>query len=248
MQRRKLQLHIVNDNATTSPSGREKGSTKAKNGNKNNSLGNGKCAFEGKKNEPQGDSGDGKEWHFTRELGNNEPVVAATALSKRFTLEESLESDGTAASEGKQNRKDKKLGKTSLPLLSYLNKKKRGWNDFIKGRIKFGRDGVTRFSHVRRKMSSCRLDRIRSKIMVIGLKLKMVRSMIKRKVRKQSKHDLEQGHENGDELKGEELCRKRILMGVRCKPLCSSGILRYDEDGLFLPENSSLTRTPCHFT
>ncbi|KAK7252390.1 hypothetical protein RIF29_36298 [Crotalaria pallida] len=29
-------------------------------------------------------------------------------------------------------------------------------------------------------------------------------------------------------------------MGVRCKPLCSSGILRYDEDGLFLPENKIL--------
>ncbi|KAJ6876671.1 hypothetical protein NC651_029620 [Populus alba x Populus x berolinensis] len=35
---------------------------------------------------------------------------------------------------------------------------------------------------------------------------------------------------------GEELCKKRILMGERCKPLSFSGSLHYDEDGTLLPE------------
>lgn len=35
---------------------------------------------------------------------------------------------------------------------------------------------------------------------------------------------------------GEELCKKRILMGEKCKPLNISGSLHYDEDGILLPE------------
>ncbi|KAF8015965.1 hypothetical protein BT93_H1497 [Corymbia citriodora subsp. variegata] len=33
-----------------------------------------------------------------------------------------------------------------------------------------------------------------------------------------------------------ELCKKRILMGRRCKPLNCSGTLQYDNDGILLPE------------
>ncbi|OWM72447.1 hypothetical protein CDL15_Pgr018332 [Punica granatum] len=49
----------------------------------------------------------------------------------------------------------------------------------------------------------------------------------------------------GKEIKGRqanevieefELCRKRILMGRKCKPLNSSGSLQYDENGILLPE------------
>ncbi|CAA7030728.1 unnamed protein product [Microthlaspi erraticum] len=34
----------------------------------------------------------------------------------------------------------------------------------------------------------------------------------------------------------EELCKKRILMGERCKPINRSGILQYAGDGILLPE------------
>ncbi|XVE63098.1 hypothetical protein DITRI_Ditri06bG0172500 [Diplodiscus trichospermus] len=35
-----------------------------------------------------------------------------------------------------------------------------------------------------------------------------------------------------------ELCKKRILMGVRCRPLNHSGKIEYDENGILLPEFS----------
>ncbi|CAL0320954.1 unnamed protein product [Lupinus luteus] len=206
-------------NAKSSPSDRDKGSIRAKHVHGN---------------ESKGDSGDGKECHFIEEMGNNlvcedNAVVPANTLSKLLALEESLETDGTAASEGKQNKKGKQHRKISLPLLRFLDKKKKGWNN-LKAKM--------RLSEVRRKVSSWRSVRILSKVLVIRLKLKMVRSLIKRKVRKQCKQDFEE--------KGDELCKKRILMGVRCKPLSSTGTLRYDEDGIFLPEITSFTSTPSH--
>ncbi|OIW07099.1 hypothetical protein TanjilG_02733 [Lupinus angustifolius] len=206
MQRKKFHLHMKH-NAKTSPSDRDKGSTRVKHVHGNESKGNNLVC-------------------------EDDEVVPANTLSKLLTLEEGLESDAMAASEGKQNKKGKQ------PLLSFVDKKKKGWNN-LKAKI--------RFSEVRRKVSSWRSVGILSKVLVIRLKLKMVRSIIKRKVRKQSKHDLEQnGDENGEEDKGRELCKKRILMGVRCKPLSSSGTLRYDEDGIFLPEITSFTSTPSH--
>lgn len=35
---------------------------------------------------------------------------------------------------------------------------------------------------------------------------------------------------------GQELCKKRILMGGKCKPLNLSGTLQYDNNGILLPE------------
>lgn len=42
-----------------------------------------------------------------------------------------------------------------------------------------------------------------------------------------------------EEKEGYELCRRRILMGERCKPLNVSGKLQYDETGILLPEDIS---------
>ncbi|CAL0300113.1 unnamed protein product [Lupinus luteus] len=156
--------------------------------------------------------------------------MAATALSKLLTLEKSLEPEGTGTSEGKQNKNDKEPVKMSLPLLTFLDKKKKGWSSF-KASISFVQV---------RKMVWVQIP---SKLLAIRLKLKMVRSLMRRKVTKQYK---QKGDEYGNEDIGEEPCKKRILMGVRCKPLSCSGILRYDEDGIFLPEITSLTSTPCH--
>lgn len=38
-------------------------------------------------------------------------------------------------------------------------------------------------------------------------------------------------------LHHEVLCKKRILMGEKCRPLHQSGTLKYDKDGILLPEN-----------
>ncbi|KAJ6762620.1 F2P16.13 PROTEIN-RELATED [Salix purpurea] len=45
-----------------------------------------------------------------------------------------------------------------------------------------------------------------------------------------------QAGEESREESGDELCKKRILMGEKCKPLNLSGSLHYDEDGILLPE------------
>ncbi|XWS42352.1 hypothetical protein CRYUN_Cryun16bG0007300 [Craigia yunnanensis] len=39
----------------------------------------------------------------------------------------------------------------------------------------------------------------------------------------------------GGKSEKQELCNKRILMGVRCRPLNHSGIIQYDENGVLLP-------------
>ena len=40
----------------------------------------------------------------------------------------------------------------------------------------------------------------------------------------------------GGKSEKRELCKKRILMGRRCRPLNHSGIIQYDENGVLLPE------------
>ena len=39
-----------------------------------------------------------------------------------------------------------------------------------------------------------------------------------------------------EEKEGLQLCKKRILMGGKCKPLSISGALHYDKNGILLPE------------
>ncbi|KAJ1385598.1 hypothetical protein SESBI_41561 [Sesbania bispinosa] len=182
-----------------------------------------------KKNELRCIAGPGRA--LSDELGNNLACGDEPTLSQLLTLEQTLDPD--QGGEGKKNRKDKHRVKMNFPLLSFLDKKK-GWNNFIRTKMRTvkssdGDGAVTRLGHVRRKASLWRLVRIPSKILVIRLKLKMLRSLVKKKVTKQ--------FEQGDgEDKDRELCKKRILMGGRCKPLNSSGTLSYDSDGLFLPE------------
>ncbi|KAF7142639.1 hypothetical protein RHSIM_Rhsim05G0136000 [Rhododendron simsii] len=64
-----------------------------------------------------------------------------------------------------------------------------------------------------------------------------------RSVRKKEVTDRVEGNENEwekeeEEERGEEeeLCKKRILMGQKCRPLHQSGLLHYDENGVLLPE------------
>ncbi|CAI9768939.1 unnamed protein product [Fraxinus pennsylvanica] len=44
------------------------------------------------------------------------------------------------------------------------------------------------------------------------------------------------GGEEEEERSEVELCKKRILMGEKCRPLNLSGVLHYDTDGVLLPE------------
>ncbi|XP_022719482.1 uncharacterized protein LOC111277352 [Durio zibethinus] len=40
----------------------------------------------------------------------------------------------------------------------------------------------------------------------------------------------------GEKSDKQELCKKRIIMGGRCRPLNHSGIIQYDENGVLIPE------------
>ncbi|KAJ1383467.1 hypothetical protein SESBI_43391 [Sesbania bispinosa] len=229
---RKSHFH-VKDKATATANDTEYGSIRPKHGNQFSTKSVGSVFFsvlgnktsKVKKNGLRCIAGPGRA--LSNELGNNLACGDEPTLSQLLTLEQTLDPD--RGGEGNKNRKDKHRVKMNFPLLSFLDKKK-GWNNFIRTKMRSNGDGaVTTLGHVKRKASLWRLVRIPSKILVIRLKLKMLRSLAKKKVTKQ--------FEEGDgEDKDRELCKKRILMGGRCKPLNSSGTLSYDSDGLFLPE------------
>ncbi|EOA22247.1 hypothetical protein CARUB_v10002836mg, partial [Capsella rubella] len=63
---------------------------------------------------------------------------------------------------------------------------------------------------VQKKESFWEIARIRMEILILGQRLMKTRK--------------------------EELCKKRILMGERCKPINKSGVLQYGGDGILLPE------------
>ncbi|MED6148112.1 hypothetical protein PIB30_050124 [Stylosanthes scabra] len=204
---------------------------------------------EGKKNnEDNGDNAE-TERELSRELENNLVCgddndellsVGVVSLSQLIALEEH---EGGKA-DGKKNKMDKKLVRMNHRLVSFLDEKKRRWRNFIikakSRKNKFsGDDGdcdcaVKRYrrpARRRRKVSLWRLIRIPSRMLIIrALKLKMVKSLAtKKKVRKQS----EQGKGDDGEAEGVlevELCKRRILMGAKCKPLSSSGVLRHPVD------------------
>lgn len=165
----------------------------------------------------------GKEKHNKAAFSNEfQPKPVVGALSQLLLLEQALEQD-----EGRHSRMDKQRLKI---LLGFLEKKK-GLNNFITAKWRASKKDfhgvVTRFRKVRRKVSSWRFVRIPSKLVVIRLKLKMIKSFMKKKV------TVNFEHEDDDR----ELCKKRILMGQRCKPLCSLSpyYLGYETDRLLLP-------------
>jgi len=169
----------------------------------------------------------GKEKHNMAAFSNEfEPKPVVGALSQLLLLEQALEQD-----EGKHSRMDKQRLKI---LLGFLEKKK-GLNNFITAKWRASKKDfhgvVTKFGKVRRKVSSWRLVKIPSKLVVIRLKLKMIKSFMKKKVTEKFEH------EDDDR----ELCKKRILMGQRCKPLRSPSpyYLGYETDRLLLPEMTS---------
>ncbi|XP_010524850.1 PREDICTED: uncharacterized protein LOC104802786 [Tarenaya hassleriana] len=81
---------------------------------------------------------------------------------------------------------------------------------------------TTTSAKANQKMDSLReIKRVSSSIMTIARRLKA------RAIEKVREHAI------GEE---EELCKKRILMGEKCRPLNRSGTLLYDGDGILLPE------------
>ncbi|ESW16972.1 hypothetical protein PHAVU_007G199300 [Phaseolus vulgaris] len=175
----------------------------------------GKHASKLKKKKAFGDSGNGKAWHTNGKASCGEEPVEV-AFSQLLALEETDRSG-----EGKQNSKDRQDVKMKLPLLSFLYKKK-GWNNFTKARFSIDENGdsknVIRLGQARRKLNLRHLFRIPSKILLFRLKLKLTKFQIKKKATEQFEQDA-----GDDENEDRELCKKRILMGGRCRPLSSPG-------------------------
>ncbi|KAJ6883388.1 hypothetical protein NC652_030575 [Populus alba x Populus x berolinensis] len=86
-----------------------------------------------------------------------------------------------------------------------------------------------------RQESSSNLLRNPSRVLRTDQKLRMA-SFLGNTTRSQNGGKPVQIGEESREECGEELCKKRILMGEKCKPLSFSGSLHYDEDGTLLPE------------
>ncbi|CAK7340600.1 unnamed protein product [Dovyalis caffra] len=86
-----------------------------------------------------------------------------------------------------------------------------------------------------RQESGSNLPTNPSRILTTRLKLKTV-SFVGKTTRSQIRGKSETVREESREECGEELCKKRILMGEKCKPLNLSGSLHYDKDGILMPE------------
>ncbi|RID43598.1 hypothetical protein BRARA_I00448 [Brassica rapa] len=79
----------------------------------------------------------------------------------------------------------------------------------------------------RQKKSFWGSARIGLRILILGQRLKT-----RRRRKRRQRRSVSFSESNGDE----ELCKKRILMGERCKPINRSGVLQYDGDGILVPE------------
>lgn len=160
------------------------------------------------------DSQNGKEWDSTAEH-ESQPIVGPLYQLLNLEVKDTLE--------GKNNRKDKR------PLtLSSFTDQKRGWSFFKTNYCSEAAEDSTdvpSWKVLGIKVRSCRLVRVVSRIQSI------TRSM-KKKVRKQTEYDRNREEDEEEQLC---LCKKRILMGARCKPLHFSGALQYDTDGLLMP-------------
>ncbi|KAK6119056.1 hypothetical protein DH2020_047206 [Rehmannia glutinosa] len=70
-----------------------------------------------------------------------------------------------------------------------------------------------------------------------GSSLMKAKVELKRDVsRREKKTSREEAKEEGNNREM-ELCKKRILMGGKCRPLNPSGVLHYDKQGILLPED-----------
>ncbi|EEF49926.1 hypothetical protein RCOM_1434180 [Ricinus communis] len=99
-----------------------------------------------------------------------------------------------------------------------------------------------------RQGSTHSLPRVPSRILTTKQKLKMAHSLTKMGSRRKSRSEdrdeceslirMESGRKSEweDRGGGVELCKKRILMGGKCRPLNNSGTLQYDKDGVLLPD------------
>ncbi|KDP23428.1 hypothetical protein JCGZ_23261 [Jatropha curcas] len=142
---------------------------------------------------------------------------------------------------GKSNKQPNKAEKhlKVSPSLSRLFRKSTSCNNFIKsknhnisptnvGKIAEAVVGgqASRVAFNRSTSDTMNLQQAPSRISTTHRKLKMAQSS--------SNQETSEREDRGGEQ--QELCKKRILMGEKCRPLSYSGTLQYDKDGTLLPD------------
>ncbi|CAI8603508.1 unnamed protein product [Vicia faba] len=95
----------------------------------------------------------------------SEPKPFIASLSQLLVLEQALENDQ------RDDEKQSRMVKQRLKILSSFLEKKKEWNSFI----------TAKWRASRKKVSLWGLVKIPSKFMIIGLKMKMIRSLVKKK-------------------------------------------------------------------
>ncbi|KAJ9180303.1 hypothetical protein P3X46_008569 [Hevea brasiliensis] len=194
-------------------------------------------------------------------IGDHQPVAVLSdqsPLSKSYSIKKLLEIEDeeqkrpnkeTRASKKQPRKADKSLN-ISLSF-SRLFKKSTNCN-FMRGKfneIDTNSVGVGRIADiVIERQASTRslsrlpstgntsdivnLPRVPSRILTCRRNLKMSQSLTKIKSTRINEGKSSERKDRGEE----ELCKKRILMGEKCKPLSYSGTLEYDKDGVLLPD------------
>ncbi|KAJ4719381.1 hypothetical protein OWV82_007368 [Melia azedarach] len=130
--------------------------------------------------------------------------------------EEKQSGNAGAVDEGRKQRRQQQASIVYNKKPNFFNKKKNGFS-FFRSNCRSSNCsanvvvGTTDFLIGKLERSPPESPRLQSRIMTTSQKLKIA--------------------------EGEELCKKRILMGGKCRPLNTSGILQYDKDGILLPDN-----------
>lgn len=128
----------------------------------------------------------------------------------------------------------------SLPL-AYLFNEEKNMNFNVKGKAIFGcsnKDDDIGANGLKVVGESSRhLIRVPSRISTSRSRRKLRIAVFVRKIesKKCEEHSAAAAAAR-EESGGHELCKKRILMGSKCKPLNLSGTLQYDNNGILLPE------------
>ncbi|KAK9919926.1 hypothetical protein M0R45_028499 [Rubus argutus] len=177
--------------------------------------------------------------HHRGEYNNNKnkKKKSARKVSSVFTNPFTKHKSPEKSSSSKPNGTSKlRLPKARLPLLSFLTRKKS-----LKKLMKSETD-ATGVDGVGKQESSGQLvPAPNSKLILTNpRKWSVARSIIRRACNMKTR-----GGEYGEDSKQadsrkaseDELCKKRILMGGKCRPLSSSGTLHYDQNGILLTDD-----------
>ncbi|KAF2307285.1 hypothetical protein P3X46_005530 [Hevea brasiliensis] len=175
-------------------------------------------------------------------------------LSKSYSFKEPLEiEDGEQKRPNKENipnnRQPRKADKSLKMSLSFSRLFHKRANNAGGCQNTSDQNGVGRISDVvigeqastrslarvpstRNISDTVNLPRVPSRILTCRWNFEMSQSL--------TKFTSRQGNEGKpsetEDRDGKELCKKRILMGEKCRPLSFSGILEYDRDGILLPD------------